>query len=389
MVSFVAAALRLIFKRKPEEGRIDEEQGHGAENAASVTGFGSNTVTSTLGVNTTYIPNGHRSYRVTEEDPLVLFRLMVGISTSPYLGYSQSSPVGTRPAANIGIYSRVVYAEQKAKDSFKVFSILINACYFLQIVVAASITAMGAAGVSHGAVTAFGAINTIIAGLLTFLKGSGLPGRLKYYGNEWKKIREFIEQRERDFSRAGCTLDVFEVVAAVDRMYNNTKQEIEMNTPDNYTSVTGNMRFKNGSSEKVAGVDVSKLDGLVQKLASGLENKAQDMTHRIQDQGKEVGRDLRGLQKTTVETVEDKSAELNREARERTAQAAQVVDESQRLAMDGRDRIEQAGVQAARNIDDTHRTTIGEMRSAASEQMRRVADSLGHHHDSRHEEDKK
>lgn len=61
---------------------------------------------------------------------------------------------------------------------------MINACYFLQIIVAAALTAMGAAGTSSQAITAFGAINTIIAGFLTFLKGSGLPGRLKYYGNE-------------------------------------------------------------------------------------------------------------------------------------------------------------------------------------------------------------
>ncbi|KAI1764547.1 hypothetical protein GGR53DRAFT_520267 [Hypoxylon sp. FL1150] len=345
-------------------------------------------MTSTLGGNTAYVPPGHRSYRVTEEDPLVLFRLMVGISTSPYLGYSQSSPVGTRAAPNIGIYSRVIHAEQKAKDSFKVYSILINVCYFLQIVVAASITAMGAAGVSHGAVTAFGAINTIIAGLLTFLKGSGLPGRFKYYGHEWKKIREFIEQRERDFSRAGCTLDVFEVVAAVDRMYNNTKREIEMNTPNNYTSVTGGLQFRNGSSEKIAGVEALKLDGLVQRLTSGLETKSQDMTHHLKEKGKEVGSQVRELEKTAVETVEDKTEKLKREARERSAQAVQAVDDTRRAAVDEKERIQQAGVQAARDVDDTHRTAIGEVTSAASEQMRRVADKLGHHHDSRHEDRK-
>lgn len=215
MSSFTGAVLRLIFKRKPREGRIDEE--HAVQNGIPTVNPASTAMTSTIRSDTNVV--GHRSYRVAEDDPLMLFRLMVGISTSPYLGYSESSPIGTRPAANIGIYARVIHAEQKAKDSYKVYSILINACYFLQIVVAASLTAMGAAGVSHGAVTAFGAINTIIAGLLTFLKGSGLPGRFKYYSIEWKKIREFIEQRERDFSRARCTLDVYEVVAAIDRMW--------------------------------------------------------------------------------------------------------------------------------------------------------------------------
>ncbi|KAI1101075.1 hypothetical protein F4804DRAFT_344229 [Jackrogersella minutella] len=355
---------------------------------------------STLGGTSNVLPHTHHSYLVPEDNPLTLFRLMVGISTSPYLGYSESSPIGTRPAANIGIYARVVHSEQKAKDRYKVFSIVINACYFLQIVVAASITAMGAAGVSHGAVTAFGAINTIIAGLLTFLKGSGLPARLKYYGNEWKKIREFIEQRERDFSRIGCDLNVYEVVATIDRMYNNTKQEIEMNTPDGYTSVTGNLRFRNGSNDIVGGVDISKhnglaphfrgLDGTVEKLTAGLENKAKDVTNRIHEHGKGVQDDISGLQRAAVSQFDDHTAYLTREAQERRAQAAQAVDEGKRKVLDSKDRIEQAGTQAVRDAGETHRTAVGEVRAAASAQMRRVADKMGHHdhHDSIHEEEK-
>ncbi|KAI1408876.1 hypothetical protein F5Y13DRAFT_171496 [Hypoxylon sp. FL1857] len=388
MASFASAVLRLIFKRRPQEGRIDEEQGG--------PNVGPTNMASTLGSAPHALPHGHRSYLVPEDDPLTLFRLMVGISTSPYLGYSESSPVGTRPAANIGIYTRVVHSEQKAKDRYKVFSILINACYFLQIVVAASLTAMGAAGVSHGAVTAFGAINTVIAGLLTFLKGSGLPGRLKYYGNEWKKIREFIEQRERDFSRAGCTLDVYEVVATVDRMYNHTKQEIEMNTPDSYTSVTGNVRFRNGSSEKVGGVDVSKLEGLasrlkgldgtVQKLAAGIEGKAHEAVQRIHEHERGVHEGVREMGRATVSQVEETSATIDREARERQAQAARAVDQGKSEVIESKDKIEEAGAQAVRDVNETHRTAVGEMRAAASAQMRRVADRLGHHHDSEHEE---
>ncbi|KAI1394180.1 uncharacterized protein F4822DRAFT_39920 [Hypoxylon trugodes] len=392
MASFAGALLRLIFRGKPQEGRtsrMDEEQG--VPNAPSTAGFGSAAVASTLGVNQNAIPHGHahRRYLVSEDDPLTLYRLMVGISTSPYLGYSESSPIGTRPAANIGIYARVIHSEQKSKDRYKVFSILINACYFLQIVVAASLTAMGAAGVSHGAVTAFGAINTIIAGLLTFLKGSGLPARLKYYGNEWKKIREFIEQRERDFSRSNCTLDVFEIVATIDRMYNHTKQEIEMNTPDSYTSVTGGMRFRNGSNEKVGGIDVSKFEGLasklngtVQKLAVGLEGKAQDVTNRIHDHEKEISENVRGVQRTVVNRIDEKKESLDREASERTAQAAKALDDGKREVLGSKDQIEQAGTQAVRDASDTHRTVVGEMRAAASASMRGVADRLGHHHDS-------
>ncbi|KAF3055890.1 putative c6 transcription protein [Daldinia childiae] len=377
MASFFGALLRLLFKKRQQEGHIDEEQG--AQNAIPAAGVGSTPIASTLGTNSNILPHTHQSYLVPEDNRLTLFRLMVGISTSPYLGYSESSPVGTRPAANIGIYARVVHSEQKSKDRYKVFSILINACYFFQIVVAASITAMGAAGVSHGAVTAFGAINTIIAGLLTFLRGSGLPGRLKYYGNEWKKIREFIEQRERDFSRTGCTLDVYEVVAAIDRMYNHTKQEIEMNTPDSYTSVTRNVRNFRDSSDNI--IDISKVDGLAHKLAANMESKAQDVTNHVRDQG-------RRMQEATAREVESHAAYLDREVEERRAQAVRAVDESQREISNQRDRIEQAGAQVVRDVDETQRAAMGEMRATASAQVQKVADKIGHH-DSKHEEDEK
>ncbi|KAK6948191.1 hypothetical protein Daesc_009955 [Daldinia eschscholtzii] len=379
MASFFSALFRLLFKRKPQEGRMDEEQG--THNVTPAANIGPTTPTPTLATSSNILPHGHQSYLVPEDNPLTLFRLMVGISTSPYLGYSESSPVGTRPAANIGIYARVVHAEQKSKDRYKVFSILINACYFLQIVVAASLTAMGAAGVSHGAVTAFGAINTIIAGLLTFLKGSGLPARLKYYGNEWKKIREFIEQRERDFSRTGCTLDVYEVVATIDRMYNNTKQEIEMNTPDGYTSVTRNIRGFGDSNEKVGGLDVSKMEdlasrfnrgvnGTVHKMATGLERTARDVTSHIQEQA-------RHMQEAAAKEVEDHAAYISREAEERHAQAVRAVDERQRVVESQADRIGQVVTQAARDIDEVQRTAIGEMRAEESAPTR-TADKTSH-----------
>lgn len=73
---------------------------------------------------------------------------------------------------------------------------LISSCLGVQIIVAAALTALGAAHANSHAVTVFGAINTVIAGFLAYLKGSGQPMRYKYYAHEWSKIREYIEQRE-------------------------------------------------------------------------------------------------------------------------------------------------------------------------------------------------
>lgn len=102
---------------------------------------------------------------------------------------------------------------------------------------------MGAAGASRSTVTVFGAINTVIAGVLTFLKGSGLPNRLKYYQSEWKRVREFIEQRERDFSRPGCDLDIYGVVAIVEHMYEEVKIDLEASTPDRFAGFGSSSRM--------------------------------------------------------------------------------------------------------------------------------------------------
>ncbi|RYP12861.1 hypothetical protein DL767_011086 [Monosporascus sp. MG133] len=342
MASFMGSLMRLVFQKKARPGLtapIDEES---AINANKVPSRVSAAMSSDAGLGGIPLPRNGRSYLIPTDDPLTLFRLMVGIVTSEQLGFTVSSPVGTRPAANIGIYARVVHSEQTAKDSFKVFSAVVNACYFLQIVVAAGLTAMSAGGARQGAITTFGAINTVIAGFLTFLKGSGLPARLKYYGNEWKKIREYIEQRERDFAREGCTLDVYEIVETIEKMYSNTKQDIEMNTPDSYTSVANQRQFGQGPDTRIGGIEVSKLegiasklkglDGTINKIVAGVHKKAHDVTDDVREREKDVEEEVRGVGKAVARDVEDHRARLEHEARERQARLEREVRERQAQA---------------------------------------------------------
>lgn len=157
-------------------------------------------------------------------DKLLVFRALTGIDSAPALSLSHHSP---RTAPNVGIYTRVVQAETKAAKHYRFHSALINTCLGIQIVVAATLTALGAARGPHNAITAFGAINTIVAGILTYLKGSGLPDRLKHYQNEWRNIREYIEQRERELCLQNCELDVEEEIQIIEQMYEGVKREIE------------------------------------------------------------------------------------------------------------------------------------------------------------------
>ncbi|KAF7133771.1 hypothetical protein CNMCM5793_005125 [Aspergillus hiratsukae] len=166
----------------------------------------------------------HPSTLIPPSDKLLVFRALTGIDSVPALEVPHHHP---RSARNVGIYTRVIRAEQGAAQRHHFFSILMNSCLGIQIVVAAALTALGAASGPHNAVTAFGAINTIMAGILTYLKGSGLPDRLKHYQNEWRNIREYIEQREREFCLDGCQLDVQEEILFIERMYEGIKREIE------------------------------------------------------------------------------------------------------------------------------------------------------------------
>ena len=189
--------------------------------------------------------------KVAGEDKLANFRLLVGIHSTRTSGPTHGSlprlDFDGRAAPNLGMYNRVVHREQQAKRSYKFASVMINSCLGVQIVVAAALTALGAANSSHRAVTAFGAINTVIAGMLTYLKGSGLPNRIRYYENEWKRVREYIEQRERDFSRPDCNLDVYEIVSIIEAMYEEVKTDVQTNTPDSYISV-GDIRARGAAS---------------------------------------------------------------------------------------------------------------------------------------------
>lgn len=173
-----------------------------------------------------------RFTHVTMNNKLAIFRAMTGINTEHGLTILEGV---NRPVSNVGIYTKVAQHEKQAGREYRFFRLLINTCLGLQLIVAAALTALGAGNGPRALVTAFGAINTVIAGVLTYIKGSGLPNRKRYYLNEWGQVRQYIEQRERDFCLEGCELDVEEEIVKVEGMYDEVMADIEANTPESYT----------------------------------------------------------------------------------------------------------------------------------------------------------
>lgn len=108
---------------------------------------------------------------------------------------------------------------------------MVNTFFMLQIIVGAALTALGAAKGPAAAVTFLGAVNTVVAGLLTYLKGQGLPTRLEQYLHLLRTLREHIEAREREFLEPECPLDVDEEIERVTKMYQEVRQTAQDNAP--------------------------------------------------------------------------------------------------------------------------------------------------------------
>ena len=139
-----------------------------------------------------------------------------------------------RPAPNVGIYKRIASEERNAKLEYYACALLINACLLAQVVFASALTALGAGHGSHNQITGLGAANTAIAAILTFTKGSGLPNSLRQYQQLLRKVREYIEQRERDFAQSDCKLSVDLEMQRIKEMYEEARQIHENNDPSTY-----------------------------------------------------------------------------------------------------------------------------------------------------------
>ena len=167
-------------------------------------------------------------------DRLNIFRERVGITDVLELGPRPSK----RNSPNIGIYNRVTTEEREAKLQYMFSALVINTCLLAQVVFASALTALGAGNGSHTQITVLGAANTVIAAVLTFTKGQGLPNRLRQYQCSLRKIREHIEQRERDFAGSDCRLDVDLEMQRIIKMYEEVRQTDENNDPSTYHAPT-------------------------------------------------------------------------------------------------------------------------------------------------------
>ena len=115
------------------------------------------------------------------------FCLLVGIP--PFHKHSPSS----QQSDCIPLYARAVRKRRAQNWTYNFTSALSNVLLLAQVVLGALLTALGAMASSYRLITVFGVVNTIIAGLMAYLKSRGQPMRARMFRDDLEEVVDEIE----------------------------------------------------------------------------------------------------------------------------------------------------------------------------------------------------
>ncbi|KAK5170107.1 uncharacterized protein LTR77_004691 [Saxophila tyrrhenica] len=254
----------------------------------------------------------HRRYGRSE---LKVFQTLVGIHFTKYGGGGlvdrQKPPASVwrdilRPSKaaeerfrNRGLYDRALSQDMKNRVMYSVSNYLIVSLYLLQILVAATLTALAAGErSSNTALTVLGAINTVVAGVLAWLTGQGMPVRFRRARDQYREVVKAIEASERVFA----TIDFLEWGEGerphpiqerdrLERLYEEAREDQVANYP----------HAQNGPSQNQAQAKAVELED---KVAKHKEQKKE-----YKKELKALQKELDGVRRGVVDKVEDAFAE--------------------------------------------------------------------------------
>lgn len=140
------------------------------------------------------------------DENLFIFRRAIGINSDLAAGDGGALPdVETGRQTAVGMYRAVIHQQQRKKRVHHAVSALVWSCHGVQIVVGAALTSLGLASrpASGGggtktkvAITVLGAVQTIVASVLTTLRSKGLPEKLSKPEADFRELQVWIEETE-------------------------------------------------------------------------------------------------------------------------------------------------------------------------------------------------
>ena len=175
------------------------------------------------------------------EDPHAQFCMLVGVPPS-------NLPPGAKPpkAGPTTLYKRATRDRSHQNVTYTLTATLSNTLLLTQVILGATLTALGASESSHILITIFGVLNTVIAGLVAYLKSRGQPMRARMYRDDMERVVDEIENSEvmwlgisrgvhgYDQINTDGEVTVRSEVARLTRLYDRAVRTNTLNNPDMY-----------------------------------------------------------------------------------------------------------------------------------------------------------
>ncbi|KAF2773499.1 hypothetical protein EJ03DRAFT_100436 [Teratosphaeria nubilosa] len=145
------------------------------------------------------------------------------------------------------LYARATRHRRNQAGIYMFSATLTNSLLLLQIILGAALTALGASDSSRILIATFGALNTVIAGLIAFLKSRGQPMRARMFRDDLARVVDEIENSAvmwLGISKGHHGYDAIDTedkvtvrseVARLTRLYDRAVKTNTLNDPDIYS----------------------------------------------------------------------------------------------------------------------------------------------------------
>ncbi|KAL9608995.1 MAG: hypothetical protein Q9167_006204 [Letrouitia subvulpina] len=196
----------------------------------------------------------------SSSDPYQQFCLLVGVPSS-----DKSQPPSSSDQT---LYSRALRKRKSQNRTYAFTAALSNTLLLSQVVLGATLTALGAIPLSrkvvclaltilgasessHVLITIFGVFNTVIAGLVAYLKSRGQPMRARVFRDDLEHVVDEIENSKTmwlgvqnralgyDEIDVDDKVSIRSEVARLTRLYESAVKKYMQNNPDLYNTAGG------------------------------------------------------------------------------------------------------------------------------------------------------
>ncbi|KAK3673680.1 hypothetical protein LTR78_006585 [Recurvomyces mirabilis] len=146
------------------------------------------------------------------------------------------------------LYRRATRHRRHQNVTYMFTATFTNTLLLSQVILGATLTGLGASDSSRILITVFGALNTVIAGLVAFLKSRGQPVRARMFRDDLERVVDEIENSAvmwlgiskgvhgYDAIDTNDSVTVRSEVARLTRLYDRAVKNSTMNDPDNYAA---------------------------------------------------------------------------------------------------------------------------------------------------------